>query len=130
MIFNLSKKFFFSNSRGPRRYDSKPSRYDHPSRHNRSLFQSNFSQPPPSLDESRSSLSLSNRPGGNNNSNNYSSKNAPPPLPPPPAPLPPPPPTTLPESELFQSMYLQYYNMYMQQATGLSSSQSSTTNSM
>jgi hypothetical protein len=32
---------------------------------------------------------------------------------------------------MFQTMYLQYYDMYMQQATGLSSSQSSTTtNSM
>jgi hypothetical protein len=103
-----------------------PTRYDQPSYNSRSSFQSNFSQPPPPYDEPRSS----NRSGGNNNRAS-SSQNAPPPLPPPPssaAPPPPPPPISGPE--LFQSIYLQYYDMYMQQATGLSSSQPSTTNSM
>ncbi|CAF3557042.1 unnamed protein product, partial [Rotaria sordida] len=122
-----------NSSRGPRRYDSMPSRYDQSSYNNRSSYQSNFSQPPPPYDESRSSSS-SNRSGGNNNmNNNRSSQNPPPPLPPPPSLLPPPPPPPPPLStpELFQSIYLQYYDMYMQQATGLSSSsQSSTTNSI
>ncbi len=132
----LSMKFFiFSNSaRGPRRYDSMPTRYDQSSYNNRSSFQSNFSQPPPPYDEARSSSS-SNRSGGNNNNNkNRSSQNAPPPPPPPPPSTsllpPPPPPPPLAGPELFQSIYLQYYDMYMQQANGLSSSQSSATNSM
>ena len=63
-----------------------------------------------------------------NNRSSSSSQNAPPPPPPPLVPPPPPPPVSGPE--LFQSIYLQYYDMYMQQATGLSSSQPSTTNSM
>ncbi|CAF4765294.1 unnamed protein product, partial [Rotaria sp. Silwood1] len=122
-----------NSSRGPRRYDSMPSRFDQSSYNNRSSYQSNFSQPPPPYDESRSSSSSTNRSGGNNNmNNNRSSQNAPPPPPPPPPPLlPPPPPPPLSTPELFQSIYLQYYDMYMQQATGLSSSsQSSTTNSI
>ncbi|CAF0946058.1 unnamed protein product [Adineta steineri] len=118
-------------SRGPRRYDSVPSRYDQSSYNNRSSFQSNFSQPPPPFDDTRSSSS-SNRSGGNNTNNNKnrSSQNAPPPPPPPQPLLPPPLPPSIAGPELFQSIYLQYYDMYMQQATGLSSSQSSTTNSI
>jgi len=105
-----------------------PSRYDQSSYNNRSSFQSNFSQPPPPYDETRSS----NRSSGNNKNNNRSTQNAapPPPLPPPSLAPPPPPPPPLSGPELFQSIYLQYYDMYMQQATGLSSSQSSATNSM
>ena len=105
-----------------------PSRYEQPSYNNRSSFQSNFSQPPPPYDETRST----NRSSGNNKTNHRSSQNSTAPPPPPSiAPPPPPPPPPLPGSELFQSIYLQYYDMYMQQATGLSSSQSSTTtNSM
>lgn len=124
--------YSISSSRGPRRHDSMPSRYDQSSYNNRSSFQSNFSQPPPPYDESRSS----NRSGGNNNNKTRPSQNAPqppsapPPVPPPP-PIVPPPPPTVPGNELFQSIYLQYYDMYMQQATGLSSSsQPSTANSM
>lgn len=103
-----------------------PSRYDQSSYNNRSSFQSNFSQPPPPYDETRSS----NRSSGNNKNSNRSTQNstAPPPPPPVAPPLPPPPPPPpLSGPEIFQSMYLQYYDMYMQQATGLSSSQSSTT---
>ncbi len=106
-----------------------PSRYEQSSYNNRSSFPSNFSQPPPPYDETRSS----NRPNENNKNKNRSPQNAVPAPPPPPPPLVPPPPPLPPISgpELFQSIYLQYYDMYMQQATGLSSSQSSTTtNSM
>lgn len=107
-----------------------PSRYDQSSYNNRSSFPSNFSQPPPPFDDARSSSS--NRSSGNNKNINRSSQNAgPPPPPPPPPPIaPPPPPPPVSGPDLFQSIYLQYYDMYMQQATGLSSSQSSTTNSM
>jgi len=133
LIFKQNSFFYlFSNSsRAPRRYDSMPSRYEQSSYNNRSSFQSNFSQPPPPFDETR----LSNRSSGNNKNTNRSSQNTglqpPPPPPPPPPPLvPPPPPPPISGPELFQSIYLQYYDMYMQQATGLSSSQSSTTNSM
>ena len=105
-----------SNSfRGPRRYDSMPSRYEQSSYNNRSSYASNFSQPPPPYDETRSS---SNRLTGNNKNTNRSSQNSTAPLPPTaPPPPPPPPPPPLPLPDLYQSMYLHYYDMYMQQAT-------------
>lgn len=112
---SLNEDLFFSDSfRGPRRYDSMPSRYEQPSYNNRSSFQSNFSQPPPPFDEARSS----NRSTGNNKNANRSSQNsiAPPP-PPSAAPPQPPPPPPIPMPDIYQSMYRQYYDMYMQQAT-------------
>lgn len=123
---------FSNSSRGPRRYDSMPARYDHGSFNNRQSYSSNFSRPPVPYEDSRSS---STRSSGNTNprpGQNISSGAAPPQPPPLPPPLiPPPPPPALGGAELFQSVYRQYYDMYMQQATALSSSsQTSATNSM